>query len=146
MPLETLEQWLREQPAQEAVLSAVLQEERLYAVDGGVFKAKQEEDGRWTLWKSNDGKGGYDAGTRNGFEIGEFGGLYDRVWDYRSEEALVVTGLPRYTVSDLVPVTKEEAKEVDSAMTVSAWADQLPEMYDTIQDEIERGDAKRRRE
>lgn len=136
MELEALGEWRRAQPVQQ---EAALQEGQLYRIDGMVVRAKRDEDERFTLWKWN-GRGGNDAGTCTGFEIGEFGGLYERVWDYMSENALVVSGLPRFTVRDLVPVTTKEAMAGGTSMTVEEFAERLPDLYASVRNELDRND------
>ena len=111
--LVPLDAWRREQPAQQdAVPGAVLREDQLYAIDGGVFRAKRDEDGRWVLhtWM---GEAGYEA-TRTGFEVDADGGLYDRLYDVVDEIALVLVPA-RFSVADLQPV-----QSVDVTLPVQA--------------------------
>ncbi|MEZ4711635.1 MAG: hypothetical protein R3A44_30855 [Caldilineaceae bacterium] len=114
--LVPLDAWRREQPAQQdAVPGAVLREDQLYAIDGGVFRAKHDEDGRWALhtWM---GKAGYEV-TRTGFEVDADGGLYDRLYDVVDEIALVLVPA-RFSVVDLQPI---QAADVElSAQAVEA--------------------------
>lgn len=101
-----LEQWRQAQSSEpNAALDDMLQEGQCYALDGGVFRAKQSEDGRWELW-THLGQNGNDVGTRNGFEVDAEGRLYDRFYDVVEEQALVLTQA-RFTVADVHLVTPE---------------------------------------
>lgn len=105
-----VEEWRQRQSSQlDASLNDVLAEWQLYAVDGGIFKAKQQ-DGRWQLWVWH-GHNGNDVGTRTGFEVDAQGLLYDRVFEPTEEAVLVVTPA-RFSVTDLRSMIEIDHPEV----------------------------------
>lgn len=77
-----------------------LQEGQIYAVGGGFFEAIfNQERKRWELW-THQGLAGHIIG-RTGFEVGDDGRLYDRVFDLETGETLI-SQVSHYTVEDLV--------------------------------------------
>lgn len=124
MNLELLSQWQTTQEAIQSSTATELEAEGLYAIDGGVFQAK-EVDGRVELWTWL-GKAGYVI-ARTGFEIDAHGGLHDRIYDLESEQQMVATQL-RFTVADLTAVTKEQAMNLTSAMSVDEFLQRFPDI------------------
>lgn len=76
-----------------------LEEGQIYAVGGGFFEAKRHpETDQWQLW-THQGLSGHVIG-RVGFNVGDDGRLYDRVFDFETEE-IVVWPESSYSVEDL---------------------------------------------
>ena len=77
-----------------------LEEGQIYLVSGGFFKASfNQERKRWELW-THQGLSGHVIG-RTGFEVGDDGRLYDRIFDLEAEE-MVISEVAHYTVEDLI--------------------------------------------
>lgn len=84
----------------------ILEADRVYAVDGGYFRAKYiEEEDRFELWTYLGMRG--NIVTRTGFEIDGGGRLSHRIYDVVNEEHLLFTS--DLTVGDLVEVDAQEA-------------------------------------
>lgn len=88
----------------QSAIADVLAVDQLYEMDGGVFQARQVEDGRWELWAWM-GKAGYEV-TRTGFEVDRDGHLYDRIFDTAAGEIMVLVPA-RFSVAELQPVPAE---------------------------------------
>lgn len=71
---------------------------KIYAIDGGFFKAHANEAREISLW-THAGYSGSVIG-RTGFEIDGDGTLYHRVFDFETEEQILFRSA--YTVEDLV--------------------------------------------
>ena len=103
---------------------------QLYTIDGGVFKAKlNQETQELELW-TYMGIEGHSV-LRTGFEIGEHGGLYDRLWDLENERYQVLN-FPRFTLEDLTPVTNEQATDWDSTITFDELLKRHPELEERL--------------
>jgi len=99
---------------------------RLYALDGGVFRAKYiAEEERIELWTFM-GKEGHVV-ARTGFAIGAHGGLYDRIYDIEAERHEVLD-FPRFTIEDLQEVTPEQAAAWDGTITLDELYKRWPEL------------------
>lgn len=87
---------------------------QLYAIDGGIFRAKiNEESGQYELWTYQGMAGPVVA--RTGFDIGADGQLMDRIYDVGAE-AYCHPVPPRFTVADVEPMTEAE---------LTSWTDMV---------------------
>ena len=78
-----------------------LEAERIYAIDGGYFRAKYiEQEDRFELWTYLGMRG--NISTRTGFDIDGEGRLSHRIYDVINEEHLLFAS--DLTVGDLVEV------------------------------------------
>lgn len=117
MVFTPLEVWWQQPSAQQnASLNDLLVEGQLYAVDGGIFKAKQQ-DGRWELWVWQ-GHNGNDVGTRNGFEVDGVGRLYDRYYGVETGESLVISPA-RFGINNLDTVNPSLSIYGNEAATIT---------------------------
>ena len=82
-----------------------LKDNQLYAIDGGLFRARYDEaEGRIQLWTHAGQSGRVIA--RTGFDIDTDGTLYHRVFDFESREQVRIPAAG-YTVADLEEVAEE---------------------------------------
>ncbi|MCB0094182.1 MAG: hypothetical protein KDE50_00885 [Caldilineaceae bacterium] len=107
-----------------------LEADRLYALDGGIFRAKYiAEKDHFELW-TYLGREGYVV-ARTGFEIGEHGGLYDRIYDIEAQHHIVLD-FPRFTLADLQEVTPEQAAAWNSTLSEEELYQRWPELRGRI--------------
>ena len=84
---------------------AQLEHGRLFALDGGLFRATyDEEEADFALWTYQGFAGSVVA--RTGFDIAPDGALYHRVYDVEAEEYILIPS--GYTVDDLEEVPDSE--------------------------------------
>lgn len=121
MELKPVNEWWNAQRERQSPESLGLEIGGLYAIDGGVFQAI-EENGRVELWTWL-GKSGYVV-ARTGFEIDAEGGVHDRIYDLECEQQMVGCQ-PRFAVNDLTPVTKAQAMNLTSTMSVEEFLERL---------------------
>ncbi|MEM7133212.1 MAG: hypothetical protein AAF702_43330 [Chloroflexota bacterium] len=91
-----------------------LQPGHLYAVDGGIFICKQDEESGVFSLSTYLGKEGHVV-LRVGFEVREDGRLLDRIYDYEADQVEVVDfrGL---SIGDLRKVSRSEVLEENSPL------------------------------
>jgi hypothetical protein len=81
-----------------------IEEKKIYAIDGGFFKAcYDEEDERFEPWTYEGDSGSVIA--RTGFEIGSDGALFHRVFVFEAQEHVIFEA----------GLTVDELAEVDGA-------------------------------
>ncbi len=84
---------------------ALLEDNQLYAIDGGLFRAVYDEAAqRFQLWTHAGQSGRVIA--RTGFDIDTDGTLYHRVFDFESREQVRIP-VAEYTIDDLEVVAEE---------------------------------------
>lgn len=83
-----------------------LKEGQIYSIDGGYFQAHYDEERAcFALW-TYAGYAGI-AIARTGFEIGPKGQLLDRIFDFETEEQMVMD-VQQYTIDDLEEIDEAE--------------------------------------
>lgn len=81
-----------------------IEEGKIYAIDGGFFRARYDEASeRFSLWTYEGFSGSMIA--RTGFDIGPDGALYHRVFDFETQEHIIFEA----------SLTVDELEEVDEA-------------------------------
>ncbi len=85
---------------------AVLKENQIYAIDGGLFRAiYNEEQESLQLWTHEGHSGRVIA--RIGFDVDAEGKLYHRVFDFETREQIRIA-TETYTVDDLEAVDEHD--------------------------------------